>query len=203
MSNPKKQKFYNPFELRDENGNFGPKEPSFNSTEVESNLIMPSNSDSCMKNTYEYEELDQTNYNTPLKATKLNIREQFSNYHGHHIGPGKGFGNLNISNDIRQGSSTRLENEDAKLKLEKEVNSRYDIIDRNYQNPNNLIMPFSRGGENTRKTAKNHNNNSEPTVSGEKFEPIDSSQEYSNQSNALFELNPKKSDNNSKYAFKY
>ena len=39
---------------------------------------MPSNSDSCMKNTYEYEELDQTNYNTPLKATKLNIREQFS-----------------------------------------------------------------------------------------------------------------------------
>lgn len=182
MSNPKKQKFYNPFELRDENGNFGPKEPSFNSTEVESNLIMPSNSDSCMKNTYEYEELDQTNYNTPLKATKLNIREQFSNYHGHHIGPGKGFGNLNISNDIRQGSSTRLDNTQIKISKEKEINNRYDLIDKNFQNPHNLILPFARGGEITRKSLKEKDNE----------------EDYSNNS-----LNDTTNDKINKYNFTY
>ena len=122
--------------------------------ENENELIMPSNSDENTKNLFEYEELNQDSYNTPLKISQINIRKQFSNYHGHHIGPGKGFGNLGVSNDIRQGSSTRLDNTQNKINKEKEINSRYDLIDKNFQNPHNLIMPFARGGENTRKSLK-------------------------------------------------
>ena len=36
----------------------------------------------------------------------------------------------------------------------KEINDRYDLIDRNFQNPHNLILPFTRGGEITRKSLK-------------------------------------------------
>ena len=122
--------------------------------ENENELIMPSNSDGNTKNLFEYEELNQDSYNTPLKISQINIRKQFSNYHGHHIGPGKGFGNLGVSNDIRHGSSTRLDNTQIKINKEKEINSRYDLIDRDFQNPHNLILPFARGGEITRKSLK-------------------------------------------------
>lgn len=120
----------------------------------ESNLIMPFNSDNNNKNLFEYEDLDKESYNTPLKISEINIKKQFSNYYGHHIGPGKGFGNLSVSNDIRYGSSTRLDNFEQKINKEKEINNRYDLIDRNFQNPNNLILPFARGGELTRKSLK-------------------------------------------------
>tara|TARA_A100001015_G_C15029800_1_gene732570 strand:- start:1324 stop:2049 length:726 start_codon:yes stop_codon:yes gene_type:complete len=123
--------------------------------ENESNLIMPSDSNTTSNKTlFEYEELNTQSYNTPLKISEINIKKQFGNYYGHHIGPGKGFGNLNVSNDIRQGSSTRLDNFENKINKEKEINSRYDYVDKNFQNPNNLILPFARGGEITRKSLK-------------------------------------------------
>ncbi len=127
----------------------------------ENNLIMPSESSGSSKNLFEYEDLSQHNYNTPLKISEINIRKQFSNYHGHHIGPGKGFGNLSISNDIRHGSSTRLDNTEIKIKKEKEINERYHLIDRDFQNPHNLILPFARGGEITRKSLKEDSNDEE------------------------------------------
>ena len=66
----------------------------------ESELIMPANSVSNFsKNLFEYEELNPKTYNTPLKVSEINIKKQFSNYYGHHTGPGKGFGNLSVSND--------------------------------------------------------------------------------------------------------
>ena len=197
MKNNKKPKFYDQFEIRGTDSN----KTSINmSVDVESDLIKPSNSDSCLKNSYEYENLDQSNYNTLLKASNLNIRQQFSNYHGHHIGPGKGFGNLNISNDIRYGSSTRLENNEAKLKLEENINSRYDLIDKDFQNPNNLILPFSRGGENTRKSSKNNTINT--TQDSEIYNDINPiNQNEDNFSNAQFESSG--SNKKSKYQFNY
>ena len=122
--------------------------------EYENNLIMPSDSSSSCKNLFEYEDLNQQSYNTPLKISEINIRKQFTNYHGHHTGPGKGFGNLSVSNNIRQGSSTRLDNTEIKIKKETQINERFDLIDKNFQNPHNLILPFARGGENTRKSLK-------------------------------------------------
>jgi hypothetical protein len=38
------------------------------------------------------------------------------------------------------------------------LNERTDYITRNYQNPNNLILPFPRGGELTRKSIKEDSN---------------------------------------------
>ena len=150
--------------------------------ENENELIMPSNSDGNMKNLFEYESLSQDSYNTPLKISEINIRKQFSNYHGHHIGPGKGFGNLSVSNDIRQGSSTRLDNTQIKINKEKEINDRYHLIDKNFQNPHNLILPFARGGEITRKSLKEKDNE----------------EDYSNST-----LNDTASDKINKYNFTY
>ena len=126
-----------------------------NIIENESNLIMPLDSNPTSNKTFfEYQDLNTQSYNTPLKISEINIKKQFGNYYGHHIGPGKGFGNLNISNDIRHGSSTRLDNFENNINKEKVVNERFDYIDKNYQNPNNLILPFARGGEVTRKSLK-------------------------------------------------
>ena len=126
-----------------------------NIIENESNLIMPLDSNPTSNKTFfEYQDLNTQSYNTPLKISEINIKKQFGNYYGHHIGPGKGFGNLNISNDIRHGSSTRLDNFENKINKEKVVNERFDYIDKDFQNPNNLILPFARGGEVTRKSLK-------------------------------------------------
>ena len=119
----------------------------------ESNLIMPfNNNESSLANgSLINEDLKK------IDISKLDIREQFTNYNTHtgqDVGPGKGFGNLNISNDIRNGSCTRLENSSKKINSEKEINDRYDLINKNFQNPDNLIMPFARGGDITRSNKK-------------------------------------------------
>ena len=150
----KKVKFYeqNSIDSRD---NLINRKKIENIIENESNLIMPLDSNPTSNKTFfEYQDLNKQSYNTPLKISEINIKKQFGNYYGHHIGPGKGFGNLNISNDIRHGSSTRLDNFENKINKEKVVNERFDYIDKNYQNPNNLILPFARGGEVTRKSLK-------------------------------------------------
>ena len=60
------------------------------------------------------------------------------------------FGNLDVSNDIRHGTNTRLDNNKFRRNKEKIVDNRFDFLDRNFQNPNNIVLPFARGGENTR-----------------------------------------------------
>ena len=159
MTTKKKEKYYerDMFSINNES-NLLNKDRNTNGKsnfiEHENNLIMASDSSSSCKNLYEYEDLNQQSYNTPLKISEINIRKQFTNYHGHHTGPGKGFGNLSISNNIRQGSSTRLDNTEIKIKKETQINERFDLIDKNFQNPHNLILPFARGGEITRKSLK-------------------------------------------------
>jgi len=145
--------------------------------EDESKLIMPSNSDklygsletmslinnSSLTNGSELEkDLEK------LNISKIDIRKQFTNYNsntGQDIGPGKGFGNLNISNDIRNGTCTRLDNSLKKINSEKEINDRYDLINKNFQNPDNLILPFARGGDITRSNKKILENSSDTNYS--------------------------------------
>ena len=87
--------------------------------------------------------------------TKLNEKVYFT---GYDTGPGRGFGNLVISNDIRIGDFTRTETKNFKVDKESEVIDRWEYIDNIFQNSNNLVMPIPRGGESTRK------NTSEPFI---------------------------------------
>ena len=68
-------------------------------------------------------------------------------------GAGRGFGNLDISNDIRNSDASR--NNTKELKQQQEsvqiLDYQYQYLDRDIQNPANLIMPIPRGGEPTRK----------------------------------------------------
>ena len=70
------------------------------------------------------------------------------------IGAGRGFGNLAISNNIRLGDQGRNDNEkpESREQMEqKQVENRWAIIDKDFQDPQHLLMPFPRGGESTRK----------------------------------------------------
>ncbi len=63
---------------------------------------------------------------------------------------GRGFGNLNVSNDIRYGGASRLDNKDFRIKREAEQLFEYQFqyLDKN---PNNSYTAFTRGGDPTRK----------------------------------------------------
>jgi hypothetical protein len=83
------------------------------------------------------------------------------------VGPGHGFGNLNISNDIRNGNSSRIDTKE--FKEIRESNQLFDYqfqyLDRNFQDPDHIVMPFPRGGNTTReKTQLFVNINSDPNV---------------------------------------
>lgn len=74
-------------------------------------------------------------------------------YNNRDVGPGRGFGNLNISNDIRNGDASRYYTKE--FKQEKEAQQFFDFqfqyLDRNFQDPNHVVMTIPRGGESTRK----------------------------------------------------
>ena len=61
-----------------------------------------------------------------------------------HYGPGKGFGNSIVSNEIRTGLSSRDDIEKFNQTIESKIDGPRDILFKNYQNPNNLILPFPR-----------------------------------------------------------
>ena len=58
------------------------------------------------------------------------------------IGPGRGFGNLNISNDIRKGSQGRLDTKIFKETQESQqlFDYQYQILDKNYQEPFSISL---------------------------------------------------------------
>lgn len=66
---------------------------------------------------------------------------------------GRGFGNLNISNDIRYGDASRTDTKEFKENQEglQLFDYQFQYLDRNFQDPNNIVMPIPRGGEATRK----------------------------------------------------
>jgi hypothetical protein len=77
-------------------------------------------------------------------------------YTGRDIGPGRGFGNLNISTDIRNGNPSRSltksyrEQQEATQMFE----FQYQYLTKDFQNPDHIIMPIPRGGVQTRKQPK-------------------------------------------------
>ena len=75
-------------------------------------------------------------------------------YSPYNQGPGRGFGNLNVNNMIRKSESSRNDTEDFKLLRESELIDRFQFIDNRFNNPNNLVFPFPRSGQNTRKLSE-------------------------------------------------
>jgi hypothetical protein len=101
--------------------------------------------------------LDPFNYNlnyTNKIKKDMKGEESIIYYSPYDQGPGRGFGNLNINNMIRKSESSRNDNEDFKLTRESEMLNRFDYLDNRFSNPNNLVFPFPRSGDNTRKAAE-------------------------------------------------
>ena len=121
----------------------------------ESYLLMPEINSKKKTNIKLADKIHPKDFNISLKSEKEEKEKNNKLFtYGNNFGPGRGFGNPNISNDIRNGQSTRLDNNDFFKNQESILNERTDYITRNYQNPNNLILPFPRGGELTRKSIK-------------------------------------------------
>jgi len=74
-------------------------------------------------------------------------------YNNRNVGPGRGFGNLNISNEIRNSGSSRTDNKEFKERQEglQMFDYQFQYLDRNVQNPDHIVMPIPRGGMQTRK----------------------------------------------------
>jgi hypothetical protein len=121
----------------------------------ETNLITPSINSREKTQVKLSNNFNPKDYNLPYSN---NYKDQFPEknityYTNKDEGAGRGFGNLDISNNMRQGDASRY---DTKLfKQQKEGQQLFDYqfqyLDRNVQDPNHLVMPIPRGGEGTRK----------------------------------------------------
>ncbi len=69
------------------------------------------------------------------------------------IGAGRGFGNLDVASDIRNGNASRKDFKEFKVTKESEqmFDYQFSYLTRNVQDPNHIVMPIPRGGESTRK----------------------------------------------------
>ncbi len=97
-------------------------------------------------NPYDYD-LDVKN-NIQDKEKKENDYMYFTPYDQ---GPGRGFGNASVNNSIRLGENGRNDTQLFKSHRESEIVDRFQFIDNRFNNPNNLVFPFPRSGETTRK----------------------------------------------------
>lgn len=79
-----------------------------------------------------------------------------SNY-GSTFSAGRGFGNLNIANELRGDSSRSDTKEYREYRESQEIAShKFSFLDRNFQDPSHIVMPIPRGGESTRKQNQLH-----------------------------------------------
>ncbi|VVU94936.1 hypothetical protein CPAV1605_661 [seawater metagenome] len=71
-----------------------------------------------------------------------------------YTGPGRGIGNLDISDNTRVGMDTRRYNEEYRNISEAEILDRFHFIDNSIQDPNHIVLPFPQGGIQTRDNKK-------------------------------------------------
>jgi hypothetical protein len=85
-------------------------------------------------------------------SNRLNKKEEeFTYFAPYNQGPGRGFGDLNIGNSIRVGENGRNDTHNYREWKESELTDRFEFIDKRFANPDNLVFPFPRSGEMTRK----------------------------------------------------
>jgi hypothetical protein len=125
---------------------------SNNRVDDESFLLLPRMNSKHKTKVELKDKMHPTDYDIELKSNNIQKTTQSTTYYGDHYGPGKGFGNIDKINDIRNGNFTRLENDNFFKDRESSINDRRHILFKDYQNPQNIILPFPRGGEITRKS---------------------------------------------------
>lgn len=100
-------------------------------------------------------ELDPSNYSINYEdgIRKFQTQKTGFYYNNRNVGPGRGFGNLNISTEIRNGDASRNETKVYREKQEGQqmFDYQFQYLDRNFQDPNHIVMPIPRGGVQTRK----------------------------------------------------
>lgn len=109
-------------------------------TKIKSNVELKDNLDP-----YNYE----LNYYNKIKKDVKG--QDYIYYSPYDQGPGRGFGNLNVNNNIRNSQSSRMSNDDFKLYRESDVIDRFEFIDNRFGTSDNLVLPFPRAGDSTRK----------------------------------------------------
>jgi len=102
---------------------------------------------------YEY---DLSYYDPLRKDTK---GQEFIYYAPFDQGPGRGFGDLNISNNIRNREASRSNTEIFKIIREGDLIDRFDYIDDRFQQVENLVFPYPRSGEMSRKIPESTDTN--------------------------------------------
>jgi hypothetical protein len=91
-----------------------------------------------------------------LTKDKTPMINNNSNY-GSTFSAGRGFGNLNIANELRGDSSRSDTKEYREFREAQEIAShKFSFLDRNFQDPSHIVMPIPRGGESTRKQNQLH-----------------------------------------------
>lgn len=71
-----------------------------------------------------------------------------------YTGPGRGMGDVSISDNTRFGVDTRRYNEEFRNINESTILDRFDFLDKDFQNPSNIVLPFPQGGVQTRDNKK-------------------------------------------------
>jgi len=92
--------------------------------------------------------------NFTLKSEKLRETINYGDYvNNGYKGNGRGFGDVNISQDLRYGKSSRDDKKTARSHDLKDL--KFDNIVRSFNDEDNVVLPFPRGGIDTRNIEKN------------------------------------------------
>jgi hypothetical protein len=120
--------------------------------DYESNLLKPQINSKDKTKLELNNDLHPDNYNINYSNNSNSKSKSNFYFTNKHSGAGRGFGNLNVSNFIRNGETSRKDFKE--FREQRESNQMFDhqiqYLDRNYQDPNHLVMPIPRGGEMTR-----------------------------------------------------
>jgi hypothetical protein len=104
------------------------------------------------------QELHPNNYAIPVGNTVATKEDEPYYYPGYYTGPGQGFGNLNVSNQIRLGDNSRSQTPGFKATKEAEILERWQFIDNRFATEEHLVMEIPRGGITTRAPETELNN---------------------------------------------
>ena len=130
------------------------------------------------------EHLSNINYGDSVNKESLLIKSSLSSNkksekeeilskeitYGAFFGDKKGQNNQDVDNFLRNGESSRLSNNEYLIDRESSINDRSDFLNKNFQDPKNIVLPFPRGGEITRQqTQLVENNNQDSTNKVYKF----------------------------------
>ena len=124
-----------------------------NTIDNENKLISPNITDKEKTQIVLSNKLDPDNYSLNYSNSKKDLTDTIDFYYNNKDkGPGRGFGNLNVSNDIRNGDSSRLNTKNLKRQQESSqlFEFQFSYLDKNFQDPQHIVMPIPRGGESTR-----------------------------------------------------